>query len=276
MDVRDLHVWRTRIVCAGSALALSVALAACGGGESTSASTAASAQESTVAEQATESVTSATSISATQEASTKTAATSIGDASDDAYTVTMTNGLGSDITSFSMRGTGETSWGNNLLKVNEVIKKGDKVKLGFVPSDEVATYDFVAVLSDGTNVQFEGVALDDASVITLKAEGATGIVEFGEDDSYGSGEGTTAQSDSTTGNAQGTSTTNDVTYDDGTYVAPVSEDVVVEETYAEEAPAVEEPVYEAPVEEVVVYEPVAEAPVEQTADDCTRDNIIIE
>ena len=256
-----------RIAAFASAAVLSLSLVACGSQSQTNETAEASKAETTQTESAEDK----------QAATETTTAVAIGDASAESTKIAVTNKLGEDITAFAMRPSGETTWGKNLLKQNEIIKKDSKVQLGIAADEQAESYDLQLKGTSGKQVEIKDVDLASMSELSLMAEGTKGYVTYKTVDGE---EGTTKESASN--DKKSTNEENESTSDSGTTTQSDNytyEEPVVE-NYDDAAPAeaAPEPVVEAAPEPVVeaAPEPVVEAAPEQTADDCTRDNIILD
>ena len=195
-----------------------------------------------------------------------TNATSIGESGSEATKVEVINGLKSDVTSFKMRSSADTSWGAELLKSGETIKSNGMVELGFVNKDDVDSYDIVVVDVNGTKVEVAG--LDLASIAELKIQV----------DANGSGYATFKGTDGSTGT---TEQKQDGGSDDGAVAAATNEQNQSDEAYSNDyaepvsSPEPVETYVEVAPEPVVEVAPEPETPA-QTADDCTRDNVVLD
>ena len=260
-----------------SAVMLSISLVACGGSggsseapaeETQAEATAQSDAAKTDAAKTDDAKQDAAKADATATAAEPVAATLIGEASPDALRVKVTNNLDGDVTGIAMRRTGDAEWGENLLKENEVVKKGASVELG-IAADDTASYDLQLTDAKGTKSELTSLALTTMSELTLHIENGKAYATYVDLDGV---EGTTKQETETQVTDGATSSELIAPQDDQYYEEPA---YVEEQTYEE--PAYEAPVYEEPVYEEPVYEePVQEAAPEQSADDCTRDNIILD
>ncbi len=126
--------------------------------------------------------------------STKSA-TVIGDRSENAKTAVMRNALGEDIASFMMRKMGESSWGPNLLKANEAIRRDESVDLRYASDNDGIAYEFSIALQDGRKVQMGRINLDMMRELTLYIEDGVGYVTYKTESGV---EGSTKQGVSTT------------------------------------------------------------------------------
>ena len=240
-----------------------------------------------------------------------TVATAIGATTEDAFKVQVTSAFKNNLVFFAIRHTGDTEWGANLLSVNQVIKSKGTVVLGIAADDMAEAYDVKVRNINGTNVEFANVALTQMSAVTLHPEktdgkwvgyvsfvgldGSEGTTKQAEGDAAASDNASTqSTSDATTSPSDASNTSNgstaqsqsytepssgETTYEQPTYEQPSYEEPTYEQpTYEEpayEEPATEQPTYEEPTYVEPVAEPAHEEPA-QSADDCTRDNVIVE
>ncbi len=156
-----------KFVSITTAAMLSLTLIACSGQEPATDTTA----EPQTAESAkTEDAATTQDATAETAAAQTTAATAIGDTSSTATKVKITNGLGSDITSFAMKNVKSTSWGKNQLKDNEVIPSGASVDLGIAADDDASAYDLQLIDANGKEIEIKDVALATMSEAKLQVE----------------------------------------------------------------------------------------------------------
>lgn len=113
----------------------------------------------------------------------------LGTESKDAIEVALTNGLNGDITSLSMRVSGEEAFGDNLIAKDGKVTSGEEVRLFVGKSDkEGATYDIRVILEDSTDaIDFIEVPLVDVKEAMLKQDDGVAFVEYvGNDGASGS------------------------------------------------------------------------------------------
>lgn len=159
-----------KIALFSTAVLLSASLVACGSQGSTSQSASVEAQsKSEVTQNASTQSAENSSNSSASAASADDSGRVIGETSGEAAKATISNGLESDITSICMRALGGDSWGKNLLKQGEKIKKGDKATLGFKKSDENKEHDFLVKTADGNEVEFSAILLEAGASLTLES-----------------------------------------------------------------------------------------------------------
>ena len=264
------HLAGSKLVAGVCAALLAVSLGACGGQDQSAQSTASESEASAQAEQDTTTETALDASVAKETTGKAMTPAAIGETGSEATVVKLTNGLDKDVTSFKMRIVGEEAWGDDLLKEGESIPGKKSVTLGFVTEDEAASFDILVKDADGAEVEVDGLGLSSMSELTLLAEDGVGYATYKDADGN---EGTTQADGAQAGEvvapqdseAAPTSDGYDAseTYDETTYSAPV-----VEENYSE--PVVEE-TYSEPVVETIV-----DSAPEQSADDCTRDNIVLD
>ena len=211
-----------------------------------------------------------------------TAATAIGDTSSTATKVKITNGLGSDITSFAMKNVKSTSWGKNQLKDNEVIPSGASVDLGIAADDDASAYDLQLIDANGKEIEIKDVALATMSEAKLQVENGVGYVTY-KDLNGVEGSTKSAGAEASSGDDASTAkTTSDNSYDASTDAASADDNDSYQEPTYEGDNAQSEPVAEeyyaepAPSYEEAYVEPVVEEAPAQAADDCTRDNIVLD
>lgn len=252
-----------KLIAVSSAAMLSLTLVACGGGQEAKTDSASTAQ--TEATEDTASSKTDANATKTEEAKAEpVSATAIGVTSPDAIKVKVTNSLGKDISGIALRKSGETAWGENLLKENEIVKDKGTVELGIAADADIQVYDIQLTDVDGGTVEIAGLTLPTMTAVTLGVDAGNGFATYTDTDGN---EGSTKATES------------DVTFDETQdLVAPQDTE---EDTYYE--PTYEEPVYyEEDYSDPGYYpeesysEPVADAAPEQTADDCTADNIILD
>ena len=269
-----------KIALFSTAVLLSASLVACGSQGSTSQSASVEAQsKSEVTQNASTQSAENSSNSSASAASADDSGRVIGETSGEAAKATISNGLESDITSICMRASGGDSWGKNLLKQGEKIKKGDKATLGFKKSDENKEHDFLVKTADGNEVEFSAILLEAGASLTLElGDDGMGLVTVA-----GVAAGTATESSAqknavSADESQGQSDAvvhTDTTYasEEPSYSVDTPSETVTE-TVSE--PVVEQTVSEPAAEQATVEQPATEAAPEQSADDCTRDNIVLD
>ena len=254
-----------KLIALSSAAMLSLTLVACGGGQEPQTDSASTAKTETTGDAG-----SKTDANATETGDVKVepvSATAIGVTSPDAIKVKVTNSLGKDISGIALRKSGETAWGENLLKENEIVKDKGTVELGIAADADIQVYDIQLTDVDGGTVEIAGLALPTMTAVTLGADAGTGYATYTDVDGN---EGSTKASDITTGS--------DVVYDE-TQDMDAPQDM--EEDYYE--PIYEEPeYYDEDYSDSEYYsdesydESVAGVAYEQTADDGGADSAILD
>ena len=249
---------RKKLSAIAAAAMLSFSLVACAQGSTTDASdTQAEATEEEATTQDASVEEDAQAVEATVEPSV---ATTIGETAPDAVKIKVSNAIGKDITGFAMRRAGETEWGQNLLQENEVIKSEGTVELGIAADDAAESYDLQLTDVDGSVVEVTGLALKGMSEVTLCVDEGVGYATFLDLDGN---EGSTKAADESADLAAPQDTSEEAYVEPTYYEETYTEPTYYEETYTE-------PTYTEPT-----YEETYTAP-EQSADDCTRDNIVLE
>lgn len=223
----------TKAMAGALTMALCVSVCACGAQSNASNATSQEAQSVSQSEAASES------------ASTKTTNPEvIGETGSDATKVKITNGLGKDVKAFQMRKSGDETW-TDLLKEGELIASNASVELGYVASQEPATYDFLLTCSDDTKVQIDGLALDAMNDLTLMVQDGVGYVTYkdanGNDATTKAEEAPAAQQATTAEQVPTNSENSNGTVANDYYEQPSYEQNYVEPTYEESytAPAAE-------------------------------------
>ena len=115
----------------------------------------------------------------------------IGEETEGAYGVVVTNSVGQDIQGISVKSSLAENWSENILKEGEQIKNGEKVKFFFDPSSVSATtavpetdfavretWDVNLTIADGTTYKLTGFAFEDIEEGVLKLEDGVAFVEY--------------------------------------------------------------------------------------------------
>ena len=248
-----------KISAIAAAAMLSFSLVACA--QESTTDTSATQAEATEEEAATQDASAEADAQTVEATAEPSVATAIGETAPDAVKIKVSNAIGKDITSFAMRRSGETEWGQNLLQENEVIKSEGTVELGIAADEDAEAYDMQLTDVDGSVVEVPGLALKAMSEVTLCVDEGVGYATFLDLDGN---EGSTKAADESADLLAAPQDTSEETYVEPTYY----EETYTEPTYYEETYT--EPTYTEPT-----YEETYTAP-EQSADDCTRDNIVLE
>ena len=213
----------------------------------------------------------------------------IGIEAENAQSVLVTNALAKNVTSFAIRESGSTSYGQNLIGSDVVFDAGEEDRLSFTPASEdlTALYDVRLTLEDGTEYEFIEIPLANAKSLSFNYADDVAFVDYVlSDDTEGStkdaalarkaaaeeeakkAEEEAKKAEEEAKKAAEEEAKRKAEEEAAAAAAAEEEAAAQEETYSEE-PAYEEPTYEEPT--YSEPEPTYEEPPAQEEDTCLPD-----